>query len=248
MGINHVIRGEDRVTNTGPQIQISAALAGAADLPAFGHHNLLTSASGEGLSKRSGALSLAGLREAGIEALAVVAPACLTNSFELIRAVVARIGAAGWMFRIFSRRVTKFDVSELFVLSARAMAFNDVRSRPSVVGVSDADGEAFWLAVLGNLSVFTDVGDWINVVFGKIEPIIEDAGLAMAARHLLPPEPWGEATFERRAAALKRDTRRRVRAFFFPQHYRPRKWPRTSGALPLIGSVRASARLCGSCA
>jgi glutamyl-tRNA synthetase len=170
MGINHVIRGEDRVTNTGPQIQISAALAGTADLPAFGHHNLLTSASGEGLSKRSGALSLAGLREAGIEALAVVAPACLTNSFELIRAIVGRIGAAGWMFRIFSRRATKFDVSELFVLSARAMAFNDVRSRPSVVGVSDAEGEAFWLAVRGNLSVFTDVGDWINVVFGKIEP------------------------------------------------------------------------------
>jgi glutamyl-tRNA synthetase len=106
------------------------------------------------------------------------------------------------------------------------MAFNDVRSRPSVVGVSDAEGEA----VRGNLSVFTDVGNWINVVFGKIEPIIEDAGLAMAARHLLPPEPWGEATFGRRAAVLKRDTRRRVRAVLFPQHYRPRKWPRTSGA------------------
>jgi hypothetical protein len=29
MGINHVI-SEDRVTNTGPQIQISAALAGTA--------------------------------------------------------------------------------------------------------------------------------------------------------------------------------------------------------------------------
>ena len=45
------------------QIQIFEALAGAA--PKFGHHNLLTDASGEGLSKRTGALSIASLREAG---------------------------------------------------------------------------------------------------------------------------------------------------------------------------------------
>jgi len=54
-GVTHVIRGEDHVTNTAVQIQIFEALAGAA--PSFGHHNLLTDASGAGLSKRSGALS-----------------------------------------------------------------------------------------------------------------------------------------------------------------------------------------------
>jgi glutamyl/glutaminyl-tRNA synthetase len=43
MGITHVIRGEDHVTNTGPQIQIFAALAGPTAIPTFGHHNLLTS-------------------------------------------------------------------------------------------------------------------------------------------------------------------------------------------------------------
>src|SRR6185437_6800833 len=54
-GVTHVIRGEDHVTNTAVQIQIFEAIAGAA--PRFGHHNLLTDASGGGLSKRSGALS-----------------------------------------------------------------------------------------------------------------------------------------------------------------------------------------------
>ncbi|HSV00565.1 MAG TPA: glutamate--tRNA ligase family protein, partial [Roseiarcus sp.] len=49
-GVTHVIRGEDHVTNTAVQIQIFEALSGGT--PLFGHHNLLTDASGEGLSKR----------------------------------------------------------------------------------------------------------------------------------------------------------------------------------------------------
>ncbi len=60
--ITHVIRGEDHVTNTAVQIQIFEALG--AKVPIFGHHNLLTTASGEGLSKRLGHLSLTSLREA----------------------------------------------------------------------------------------------------------------------------------------------------------------------------------------
>ncbi len=63
LGITHVIRGEDHVTNTGVQVQIFEALGAA--VPVFGHHNLLTTADGEGLSKRLGHLSLRGLREAG---------------------------------------------------------------------------------------------------------------------------------------------------------------------------------------
>ena len=65
--ISHIIRGEDHVTNTAVQIQLFEALGGAGAAPVFGHHNLLTTASGEGLSKRSGALSLTTLHEEGIE-------------------------------------------------------------------------------------------------------------------------------------------------------------------------------------
>ena len=80
-----MIRGEDHVTNTGVQIQIFEALAGAA--PAFAHHNLLTTASGEGLSKRLGHLSLKGLREGGLEPQAVASLAVLVGSAEAVRPV-----------------------------------------------------------------------------------------------------------------------------------------------------------------
>src|SRR5262249_21699465 len=57
LGITHVIRGEDHVTNTAFQIQIFEALG--ATVPAFAHLSLITGKGGEALSKRMASLSLA---------------------------------------------------------------------------------------------------------------------------------------------------------------------------------------------
>ncbi|MFJ5370867.1 glutamate--tRNA ligase, partial [Bosea sp. CER48] len=92
-GVTHVIRGEDHVTNTAVQAQIFEALG--ASLPAFGHHNLLTTASGEGLSKRLGHLSLRGLRESGVEALAVAALATMVGTSDAVRPVSSLDELAG---------------------------------------------------------------------------------------------------------------------------------------------------------
>src|SRR5690606_9294108 len=78
LGITHVIRGEDHISNTGTQIEIIEALGG--HIPQFAHHNLLTGAAGEGLSKRLGSLSLADLRQQGYEPLAVAIVAVLTGT------------------------------------------------------------------------------------------------------------------------------------------------------------------------
>ena len=77
-GVTHIIRGEDHVTNTAVQIQLFRRWRQPP--PHFAHHNLLIGADGQGLSKRTGALSIAGLREAGVESLAVAALATLTGS------------------------------------------------------------------------------------------------------------------------------------------------------------------------
>ena len=104
--ITHVIRGEDHVANTAPQIQLFEALG--ADPPAFGHHNLLVGADGQALSKRERSLSIEGLREEGLEALArgklrrdhrhlgSGRPACEPRRARgrlLLRQAVARAGA-----------------------------------------------------------------------------------------------------------------------------------------------------------
>ena len=80
MGVTHIIRGEDHVTNTGAQIELFEALG--ATSPTFGHHNLLTDATGEGFSKRKGSLSITSLREQGYESIAVALIAILTGTSQ----------------------------------------------------------------------------------------------------------------------------------------------------------------------
>ena len=63
MGITHVIRGADHITNTPRQIQLYQALD--FDLPRFGHHGLILGPDKSKLSKRHGAVSVLHYRESG---------------------------------------------------------------------------------------------------------------------------------------------------------------------------------------
>ena len=64
MGISHVIRGEDHVSNTPRQIHIFRALG--CELPVFAHVPMIQGPDGQRLSKRHGALSVLEYRDMGI--------------------------------------------------------------------------------------------------------------------------------------------------------------------------------------
>jgi len=252
LGISHVIRGEDHVTNTAVQIQIFAALGGEA--PAFAHLPLLVDAQGKSLSKRIGSLTLRGLREDGIEAMAV-------NS------LLARLGAAdpveprlqldelvgGFDLARYGRAAARFDGAELLRLNAKllhAMPFKAVTARLKRIGLAEAD-EAFWLAVRPNLERFEDVRRWWRVCRDVIEPVVEDAAFLEQAAALLPGEPWDGTTFKCWTGRLKEATGRRGAALFHPLRLAltgaPRG-PELKDLLPLIGHERAQARLKGETA
>ncbi|MDQ4049695.1 MAG: glutamate--tRNA ligase [Actinomycetota bacterium] len=63
MGITHVVRGEDHLSNTPRQVMILRALA--AEPPTYAHLPLLHGPDGKKLSKRHGAASVQALRDAG---------------------------------------------------------------------------------------------------------------------------------------------------------------------------------------
>ena len=63
MGITHVIRGDDHLTNTFRQVQIFLAMDW--ELPRFGHLPLIHGADGAKLSKRHGAVGLLEFKEQG---------------------------------------------------------------------------------------------------------------------------------------------------------------------------------------
>ena len=250
LGITHVIRGEDHVTNTAVQLQIFEALGAA--LPAFGHHNLLVNASGEGLSKRSGALSLTGLREAGAEPLAVAALAVLTGSARDVHPVHTLDDLAPVELDRLSRAPARFDEAELWSLSAKTLhglEFSDVVDRFAARGwPTDAAAARFWTVVRGNLERFDDIGLWWNVIQAEIEPVIEDPGFLAAAAALLPQAPWSGDTWAAWTSQLKTDTGRKGRALFHPLRLAltgQETGPELAGFLPLIGRARALARLSG---
>ncbi len=251
LGITHVIRGEDHVTNTAVQIQIFQAL-GQEVPPAFGHHNLLVTASGEGLSKRSGALSIAALRQDGIEALAVAAMAVLTGSASSIRPVASlqELEAEVDLGRL-SRTPARFDEAELRTLSAKTLhglPFAAVQTRLANAGIAGPKAEPFWMAVRGNLSRFDDVAAWWGVVESRVAPVIEDQSFLEQALALLPPAPWTLETWTVWTDALKASSGRKGRALFHPLRLAltgRETGPDLKHLLPLIGRATASARLAG---
>jgi glutamyl-tRNA synthetase len=246
LSITHVIRGEDHVTNTGVQIQIFEALGGP--VPVFAHHNLLTTADGEGLSKRSGHLSLRALRDSGIEAMAVAALAVLVGSAEAVRPVENLQELAGIVdLARLSRAPARFDEHDLAQLNARLLhhlPFDAVSGRLAAQGIP-AD-EAFWTAIRPNCQVLADARTWWAVVAGPVErPSLDQAFLDRAAA-LLPPEPWDHETWGTWTSAVKAETGRKGRDLFMPLRQALTgldHGPELKLLLPLIGRERALARL-----
>jgi glutamyl-tRNA synthetase len=213
--ITHVIRGEDHVSNTGTQIEIFEALGGA--VPQFAHHNLLTGAEGEGLSKRIGSLSLRELRADGFEAMAVATVAVLTGTSLPVEPYAGLAAMADKLdLSMISHGSARYDPAELESLNARLlheMPYDVARSRlPRVVGA------AAWEILRANLRKFSDIDSWAEVLAGEARHTIpsEDRAYLTEALELLPPEPWDETTWSQWTGALKEKSGRKGKALFHP--------------------------------
>ncbi len=252
MAITHVIRGEDHVTNTAVQLQLYAALAPQARPPVFAHHNLLVDATGEGLSKRTGSLSIASLRDEGYEAMAVAALATLTGSSDNVRAVrsLAELAERFDLAHV-SRNPARFDPRDLDTLTHRTLAlfdFDDVRDRLAALDVVGHKAEPLWRAARGNLGRFDDILGWWRVVDGEIDPLAEDPDFLAQAAALLPAEPWDDTTWAAWTGDVKSATGRKGKALFHPLRLAltgKESGPELAALLPLIGRAKAVVRLTG---
>ena len=248
-GVSHVIRGEDHVVNTAVQIEIIEALG--APVPRFAHHSLLTGADGKGLSKRLGSLSIAGLREAGIEAMTVASHAALLGTSDpVVPHAHMDTLVQGFDLAKLSRAPARFAEADLRALNGKllhSLPYGDVADELSELGISD--GEAFWNAVRGNVTVLAEAKDWQRIVHGPITAAIadDDREFLARAREALPPEPWDEGTWSQWILVLRnRETRRRGRALFMPLRLALTgrdHGPELQALLPLIGRQQALERL-----
>lgn len=251
MGITHIIRGEDHVTNTGVQLQLFEALG--ASPTTFAHHNLLTGAEGQALSKRLGDLSIAALRETGLEAAAVTSHAALIGTSDPIEPVLDPMElAARFSFDKISRSPARFDQRELEQLNAKLLQmlpYERVAERLTAMGVGG--GAGFWEAVRGNIPVLRDAKIWWDVVSEPTAPDIEDAEFCRKAADLFPAGEIGEGTWNEWTGTVKAETGAKGKSLFMP--LRKALTGQTAGPelkflLPFMGRERILARLRGQTA
>lgn len=249
MGVTHVLRGEDHVSNTAVQMTMFKVLG--AQLPQFAHLPLLSGTEGEKLSKRIGSLSLADLREDGLEAMSINSLLAYLGTSENMEAT-SSLEDLIKSFKIsnFGRGTPKFDSKELDRLNAKIIHDMNWAEVESKLGIKGAD-EAFWEAVRPNLTRLKDAQDWAAIVFGAVTPVIENADFAAQALAVLPEGDWDQSTWKTWTSAVKEATGCKGKQLFMPLRQALTGMdhgPELKVLLPLLGREKATARLKGETA
>jgi glutamyl-tRNA synthetase len=244
MGVTHVVRGEDHVTNTGLQLQMFEGLGAAP--PAFAHEALLVGSEGK-LAKRLGSTGVEAMREAGIEPAALAAKLARIGT-SLAVEPVADLGPLieTMDFASFGRAPARFDMDELIGLNARIvhmLDFDAVEERLPA-GMAEAD----WVAIRPNLAKVAEAADWWDILHGHIEQAAaeEDRDFLAAAADAAETIDWGSPPWPQLVARLKESSGRAGKALFHPLRRALTgrdSGPEMAALLPLIGRDEALARL-----
>lgn len=246
MGVTHVVRGSDHVTNTATQIQIMKALGH--DHPSFAHHSLLTGPQGEALSKRLGTLALRDLRAQGIEPFALLSLMARLGSSEVVelRTDMAEL-IEGFELDSFGAAPTKFDVKDLFPLTGRylqTLAVEDVAKTIADIGVPADQAAQFWAVSRENVETLKDLEGWWTMFRDGADPVIEDDDKAFVAEAvaMLPEMPFDESTWSSWTAAVKEATGRKGRGLFRPLRLAltgQESGPEMAAVMPLLQVIKA---------
>jgi glutamyl-tRNA synthetase len=245
LGITHIVRGEDHVSNSATQIQMFEALGSRA--PEFAHEALLVMAEGK-LSKRLGSYGAPHLREEGVEPIALLDVLARIGTSQPVEPMTSLAElAASFDFATFGRAPAHFDPHEVELVNARlmhALPFGRVRDRLP----ADAS-EQDWLLLRPNLERLADFAGWFAVLHGEIEPpdLSHDERLlvkevcAIAEQLDWSAEPWRALT-----EALKAATGKKGRELFHPLRLALTgrdSGPEMAGLIAAMGKDRAIRRL-----
>ncbi|WP_240007643.1 glutamate--tRNA ligase [Pseudaquidulcibacter saccharophilus] len=248
LGISHVIRGEDHVTNTGAQIEIFEALSGTR--PEFGHFPLLVGKDGEGLSKRLGSLSIESMRGDGVEPMAILSLLAKLGTSDAVEAVLSIDDLIGTFdFAKIGRAPARFNPEDVTRLNSQLLHITEYDAVKSHLAELGCDlGVDFWNIIRGNLHKISDAKIWAQVISGEIEPVIEDAEFANAAAALVPDDIKSD-TWSGFVASVKEKTGKTGKNLFMPLRLAltgQAHGPDMSQIFALIGSDKAKKRLSGN--
>ena len=151
LGITHVIRGEDHVTNTAVQIQLIKALSGDINLIKFAHLPLLTDSTGGPLSKRISSLGIKYFKDNEIEPIVLYSFLAFLGTSSNIKPIY-RLDNLYNSFDLknISRNPPKFNESDLLSLNVKYLRDAPFSLIKNKLGISEVD-ENFWLVIRENI-------------------------------------------------------------------------------------------------
>jgi nondiscriminating glutamyl-tRNA synthetase len=222
MGVTHVLRGEDHLSNTPRQRLLLEALA--LRPPLYGHVSLLVGDDGTPLSKRHGATGVRELREAGYASQAVCNHLFrLGHSTPLNQMLSAPQMAAAFDLAHLQRAPAHFELAQLrhwqseWVHGLTAAQARDWLKPILPPDLTPEQAAAFVAAVLPNIVLAEDARLWQQIIFGEALSYEEPA--------LLTAREAGPEFFTAAANAisdradigvLRTATGRKGAAFFMP--------------------------------
>ena len=153
MGITHVIRGEDHLSNTAKHIALFRAFG--VEPPQFAHIPLILNANGSKMSKRDEGASLDGWQQAGY------VPSAVTNYLSLLGWSPKDDSQVMPMAEIIerfdlpqiNRANARFDLEKLQWMNyehLRALPMEDYRTRAAAVGMDFGDADDAYIAAALN--------------------------------------------------------------------------------------------------
>ena len=245
LGVTHVVRGEDHVSNSAAQLQMFEALG--AKRPELAHEALLVAAEGK-LSKRLGSIGVEEIRGQGLEPMALLSLLGRLGTSQPVEPLASLDElAADLDFGHFGRAPAHFDLHDVELLNARLLhrlEYADVSDRlPN--GASEQD----WLLLRGNLERLADFANWFEVIAGTIDPPKLDDGeraLVGEAATVAAQLDWSAEPWKALADALKASTGLKGKTLFHPLRLAltgHESGPEMAGLLDCMGQDRAVARL-----
>jgi glutamyl-tRNA synthetase len=245
LGVTHIVRGEDHVSNSATQTQMFEALG--AKPPHFAHEALLVAAEGK-LSKRLGSYGAEHLRAEGVEPMAMLSVLARIGTSQPVEPV-ASLGelAESFDFSTFGRGPAHFDSNEVELVNARLL--HKLEYAAVADRLPDRATEQDWLLIRPNLERLSNFDAWFAVLHGEIDPpelaheerlLVKDAAGA-AERLDWGAEPWRALTEE-----VKSATGKKGRELFHPLRLAltgRESGPEMAGLVAAMGRDRAVRRL-----
>lgn len=176
IGITHIIRGDDHITNTAAQIDIFKAISGK--FPQFAHVPLLSSFDKQEVSKRTGSsLSIINMRNDNIDPHAIW---CVLATLGTSNNVNHSDGfdklVSDFSFEKMSLASPKFNSEEVRLLTKKIISeksFDEVKNNLEKLNIKNLS-EEFWNTIRGNLQSINEATFWNDILFNKINTIKED--------------------------------------------------------------------------